>query len=257
MKKKIFILVDWENLRRRLTNLQGGCPKFGPPNFDYNNMDHLKAFLKAFLEPDEELRCIYFYLSESFVEAEARIIKDTHRKEKIEEYKENYPKEYEKFKSQSDLIQKFKHDLGNYMGFPKNIQTGKLKFKFEKVPCIEYIGNKPVLTKREKMFIEQKQVDMLLGIDLVCLPDEICKNDDRILLFCQDSDLVPALKRKRDVRLQKNVKIFIGRMKGFSPLPVDLKQVCDGIRECSVEDILKIIPKEAVFSAKLKKTNRP
>ncbi|BCD45273.1 hypothetical protein NHP190020_03120 [Helicobacter suis] len=119
MKKRIFILVDWENLRRRPTNLQGGCPIFGPPNFAYNNMDHLKAFFEAFLEPDEELKCIYFYLSESFVEAEARIIKNTHLKEKIEEYEENYPEEYEKFRSQSNLIQKFKHDLGNYTGFSK------------------------------------------------------------------------------------------------------------------------------------------
>ncbi|BCD50533.1 PIN domain-containing protein [Helicobacter suis] len=147
---------------------------------------------------------------------------------------------------------------GTIQGFLKNIQTGKLKFKFEKVPCIAYAKNKQVVIEREKMFIEQKQVDMLLGIDLVCLPNQVCKNDDRILLFSQDSDFAPALEREeRNVRLQNNVQIFIGRMEGFSPLPVDLKRVCDGIRTRSVKDILKIIPKEAVFSAKLKKRAEP
>ncbi|EJB89382.1 hypothetical protein HPHPH19_1416 [Helicobacter pylori Hp H-19] len=33
------------------------------PNFDFNNPDQLLALIRSFLEPEEELKRIYFYRS--------------------------------------------------------------------------------------------------------------------------------------------------------------------------------------------------
>ncbi len=90
------IFVDWENLRSDLKAIQNNpntdeCFKL--PHFDFNNPDQLLVLIRSFLEPEEELKRIYFYVSESFTEVEPRIKSD--KKEELERYKENNPKDYE------------------------------------------------------------------------------------------------------------------------------------------------------------------
>lgn len=60
------IFVDWENLRSDLKAIQNNpntdeCFKL--PHFDFNNPDQLLALIRSFLEPEEELKRIYFYRS--------------------------------------------------------------------------------------------------------------------------------------------------------------------------------------------------
>ncbi len=75
---------------------------FKLPHFDFNNPEQLLALIRSFLEPEEELKRIYFYVSEPFIEVEPRIKSD--KKEELEEYKEKNPKEYEEKVNKSGII---------------------------------------------------------------------------------------------------------------------------------------------------------
>ncbi|GAA7211690.1 hypothetical protein HpCK22_03340 [Helicobacter pylori] len=70
------IFVDWENLLTDLRAIQKN-PKtdkrFKEPDFSFNNPEQLLALIRSFLEPEEELKRIYFYVSEPFTEVEPRI----------------------------------------------------------------------------------------------------------------------------------------------------------------------------------------
>ncbi|EJB85183.1 hypothetical protein HPHPH10_1287 [Helicobacter pylori Hp H-10] len=72
------------------------------PNFNFNNPEQLLALIRSFLEPEEELKRIYFYVSEPFIEVEPRIKSD--KKEELERYKENSPKDYEERVRKSGII---------------------------------------------------------------------------------------------------------------------------------------------------------
>ncbi|GAA7327971.1 hypothetical protein ID0642_07310 [Helicobacter pylori] len=105
MKTETTIFVDWENLLADLMAIQhqpamGDC--FNPPHFDYNSPEQLLALIRSFLEPEEELKRIYFYASEPFTEVEPRI-KGNKNKE-LEKYKDKNPKDYEKRVNKSGII---------------------------------------------------------------------------------------------------------------------------------------------------------
>ncbi|BAW78476.1 uncharacterized protein HPMKM6_1092 [Helicobacter pylori] len=57
------IFVDWENLLTDLRAIQKN-PKtdkrFKEPDFSFNNSEQLLALIRSFLEPEEELKRIYF-----------------------------------------------------------------------------------------------------------------------------------------------------------------------------------------------------
>ncbi|GAA9113919.1 hypothetical protein HpHA162_14170 [Helicobacter pylori] len=75
-KTETTIFVDWENLLTDLRAIQKN-PKtdkcFKEPDFSFNNPEQLLALIRSFLEPEEELKRIYFYASEPFTEVEPRI----------------------------------------------------------------------------------------------------------------------------------------------------------------------------------------
>ncbi|GAA7458315.1 hypothetical protein Yangon222_11860 [Helicobacter pylori] len=54
------IFVDWENLLADLNAIQETDERFKSPHFDYNNPNQLLALIRSFLEPEEELKRIYF-----------------------------------------------------------------------------------------------------------------------------------------------------------------------------------------------------
>ncbi len=88
-KTETTIFVDWENLLADLKAIQETDERLKEPNFSFNNPDQLLALIRSFLEPEEELKRIYFYVSEPFTEAEPRITgKD---KEDLEKFKKDYP----------------------------------------------------------------------------------------------------------------------------------------------------------------------
>ncbi|GAA8432693.1 hypothetical protein Hpkin81_07570 [Helicobacter pylori] len=96
------IFVDWENLLADLKAIQETDECFKLPHFDFNNPDQLLALVRSFLELEEELKRIYFYVSEPFTEAEPRI--RGNKNEELEKYKEKNPKDYEERVNKSGII---------------------------------------------------------------------------------------------------------------------------------------------------------
>ncbi len=60
------IFVDWENLLADLKAIQETDERLKESNFNFNNPEQLLALIRSFLEPEEELKRIYFYVSEPF-----------------------------------------------------------------------------------------------------------------------------------------------------------------------------------------------
>ncbi|GAA7296033.1 hypothetical protein ID0562_08960 [Helicobacter pylori] len=110
MKTETTIFVDWENLLTDLRAIQKN------PKTD-----------KRFKEPEEELKRIYFYASESFTEVEPRI-KGNKNKE-LEKYKDKNPKDYEKRMNKSGIIQAFNHEIAQQNQV--KLRVGRVMFGFE------------------------------------------------------------------------------------------------------------------------------
>ncbi len=198
------------------------------------------------MEPEEELKRIYFYVSEPFTEVEPRI--KSNKKEELEEYKKNNFKEYEKRVNKSGIIQSFNHAIAQQNQV--KLRVGRVMFKF-----VYKFEDKEVYNGLEaKIFIpylklRQKQVDALLVHDIA----KICytATSRRILLFSKDTDFAPVLKEI----CEQGFKIFIANIEE-SPIsvPSDLKKSCD-VRERSVAEILAKLPKVATTSNTPKKEN--
>ncbi|GAA8023484.1 hypothetical protein HpMS7_13810 [Helicobacter pylori] len=128
-KTETTIFVDWENLLTDLRAIQKK-PKtdkrFKEPDFSFNNPEQLLALIRSFLEPEEELKRIYFYASEPFTEVEPRI-KGNKNKE-LEEYKDKNPKDYEKRVNKSGIIQAFNHEIAQQNQV--KLRVGRVMFEF-------------------------------------------------------------------------------------------------------------------------------
>ncbi len=135
-------------------------------HFTFNNPEQLLALIRSFLEPEEELKRILFYVSEPFTEVEPRI--KSNKKEELEEYKEKNPKEYEEKVNKSGIIQSFNHAIAQQNQV--KLRVGRVKFKF-----VYKFEDKEVYNGLEaKIFIpylklRQKQVDALLAHDITKL----------------------------------------------------------------------------------------
>ncbi len=157
-KTETTIFVDWENLLADLKAIQETDERFKESHFNFNNPDQLLVLIRSFLEPEEELKRLYFYMSEPFTELEPRI-KGKKNKE-LEEYKEKNPKDYEEKVKTSENIQKFNHKIAQQNQV--KLRVGRVKFKF-----VYKFEDKEVYNGLEaKIFIpylklRQKQVDAL------------------------------------------------------------------------------------------------
>lgn len=125
-KTETTIFVDWENLLADLKAIQETDERLKEPHFNFNNPDQLLALIRSFLEPEEELKRIYFYVSEPFTEVEPRI--KGNKNEELEEYKEKNPKDYEERVNKSGIIQSFNHAIAQQNQV--KLRVGRVKFKF-------------------------------------------------------------------------------------------------------------------------------
>ncbi len=125
-KTETTIFVDWENLRSDLKAIQETDERFKEPDFSFNNPEQLLALIRSFLEPEEELKRIYFYVSEPFTEVEPRI--KGKKNEELEEYKEKNPKDYEKRVRNSGIIQSFNHNIAQQNQV--KLRVGRVMFEF-------------------------------------------------------------------------------------------------------------------------------
>lgn len=233
-KTETTIFVDWENLLADLKAIQETDERLKEPNFNFNNPDQLLALIRSFLEPEEKLKRIYFYVSEPFTEVELRI--KNNKKEELEEYKKNNFKEYEEKANKSGIMQTFNHKIAQQNQV--ELRVGRVKFKF-----VYKFEDKEVYNGLEaKIFIpylklRQKQVDALLAHDITKL--YCTKQGGCILLFSRDTDFVPVL----EAAWEKGFEVFIAKIEESPNLvPPDLKDPCD-VRKRSVAEIVAKLPK--------------
>ncbi|WRA34493.1 NYN domain-containing protein [Helicobacter pylori] len=246
------IFVDWENLRSDLKAIQNNpntdeCFKL--PHFDFNNPDQLLALIRSFLEPEEELKRIYFYVSEPFTEVEPRIKSD--KKEELERYKENNPKDYEERVRTSGIIQSFNHAIAQQNQV--KLRVGRVRFMFKDVPKDQRVhGGLEAEILIPHLKLRQKQVDALLAHDITKL--YCTKQGGCILLFSRDTDFVPVL----EAAWEKGFEVFIANIQESpNSVPSDLKKSCN-VRERSVADIVDNLPKNQYTSKKKNfSTNEP
>ncbi|MFP6322563.1 NYN domain-containing protein [Helicobacter pylori] len=207
---------------------------FSPSHFNFNSPEQLLALIRSFLEPEEMLDQIYFYVSEPFTEAEPRITgKD---KEDLEKFKKDYPEHYEEKVKISENIQKFNHKIAQQNQV--KLRVSRVMFEFiDKLEDIEVHNGLKAKIPIPCLKLRQKQIDALLAQDITEL--YCTKPPGSILLFSKDTDFVPVL----EVAGEKGFEVFIAKIKE-SPIsvPSDLKKSCD-VREHSVAEIVAKLPK--------------
>ncbi len=186
-KTETTIFVDWENLLADLRAIQETDERFKEPHFNFNNSEQLLVLIRSFLEPEEELKRIYFYVSEPFTEAEPRI--KGKKNEKLEEYKEKNPKDYEERVNKSGIIQSFNHNIAQQNQV--KLRVGRVMFEF----VYEFEGKEVYGVEAKipipQLKLRQKQIDALLAHDITNL--YCTKQGGCILLFSKDTDFVPVL----------------------------------------------------------------
>ncbi|GAA8176767.1 hypothetical protein HpBT135_14200 [Helicobacter pylori] len=154
-KTETTIFVNWENLLTDLRAIQKN-PKtdkrFKKLDFSFNNPKQLLVLIRSFLEPEEELKRIYFYASEPFTEVEPKI-KGNKNKE-LEEYKDKNPKDYEKRVHKSEIIQSFNHEITQQNQV--KLRVGRVKYKFENISEEERRFGMEIRTNQEHLDLRQK-----------------------------------------------------------------------------------------------------
>ncbi|RKV12052.1 NYN domain-containing protein [Helicobacter pylori] len=233
-KTETTIFVDWENLLADLKAIQETDERLKEPNFSFNNPDQLLALIRSFLEPEEELKRIYFYVSDPFTEVEPRI--KGNKNEELEEYKKNNFKEYEEKANKSGIMQTFNHKIAQQNQV--KLRVGRVMFEF----AYKFEDKEVYNGLEAKIFIpylklRQKQVDALLVHDITKL--YCTKQGGCILLFSRDTDFVPVL----EAAWEKGFEVFIANIQESpNSVPSDLKKSCN-VRECSVAEIVDNLPK--------------
>nr|WP_241487476.1 NYN domain-containing protein [Helicobacter pylori] len=128
-KTETTIFVDWENLLADLKAIQETDERLKESNFNFNNPEQLLVLIRSFLELEEKLKRIYFYVSEPFTEAEPRITGKG--KEDLEKLKKDYPEHYEKKVKTSGIIQEFNGNIAQQNQV--KLRVGRVKYKFENI----------------------------------------------------------------------------------------------------------------------------
>ena len=210
---KIAVFVDWENLRKDIENIQRKHEEF-KEKFDYNNAKQVANLIKSFVEEDEKLYRIFFYTARPL---DLTIRQKDNNLKWLEEYMQINKEQCEKMSKITDTIQKFIKDISFVEYFALRLGELKLQGKDDS----------------NRLIINQKQVDMLLGLDI----SHIAYNKlvDSILVFCKDSDMLPALKCARI----NGLNVFIAHIQNGFKITEKLKVHSDKIRIKSVESILK------------------
>ena len=220
MKKKVAIFIDWDNYRQELDAV---TKKTGITNFNYNNNNQLLSSIKYFVNfENEELYRIFIYtappLSQSDIEDEIN------RRNLSQEIKDNVKQKYIDNKKRYDSI---------YNRARKFIDTISLE---------EYVALRKGVLKISNICddgtisINQKQVDMLIGLDIAQLSYE--NRVDKIILLSKDTDIKPAIKVARINGIHTVVACFEEYPAG---IPKELKVHSDTIRKKSFVEFTKTI----------------
>lgn len=170
--KKVAVFVDWDNLRNTIEDLQRVTER---REFNYNEPRHLSKLFKCFLNDDEEFYRIYIYTAEHLTIPQ------------IESH------------LNSALKDKFQKFLAKNIDYEKKIEVANTFLK-------NIVKEDHIALRTGKMIVNglkasgypnlaQKQVDMLLGLDISHIAHMSLA--DNILIFSKDTDMIPAMKVAR------------------------------------------------------------
>lgn len=160
-KKRVAIFIDWENVRKCIFQEAYNLLNV---KVNFNDVPTVKKLIMSFLTVDEEIYRLFFYLSDPF-------------SKKINGVDYSKTKTFELATAFIERLAVTDHVA---------IRKGYLAYRG--------------LDINKKPIFEQKQVDMLLGLDIAHVSYN--KLADRILLFSADTDIVPAMKKARTNGLQ-------------------------------------------------------
>lgn len=160
-KKIVAIFIDWDNIRKGIFE---EATKTLSKTVRYNDIDNVLKFINAFITPEEDIYRIFVYLCEPYSGVEGGI---DYKQTPVYRYSRNF----------IDKLQ-----VQNLVAIRKG--------------NIAYRG----LDINKKPIFEQKQVDMLLGLDIAHVSYN--KLADRVLILSCDLDIIPAMKIARTNGLQ-------------------------------------------------------
>jgi len=178
MKKKVAIFVDWDNLRKIIQKIKSKSKSSSNKieNFDFNNSKHISKLFSHYISDEEEFYRIFFYTAKPLQDEE---IKQQLRKTTDKEAYENYLSLQSEPNKIFNIATKFLDDIVKEDFIA--LRTGKMQVRGI------VSGGRPDIV--------QKQVDMLIGLDI----SEVSynKHADKIIVFSKDTDMIPALKTAR------------------------------------------------------------
>ena len=209
--KKVAIFIDWENLRKDIGNYQK-YNKASRKVINYNNIDDIVALIQKPLQKDEEIYRIFYYTAEPLsLEWELKNNKDDRVKKSLQDLKDSNPEKWDKMERINRMVSENTKQIEFKDFFA--VRLGKIKLNVD---------------DDKRLVINQKQVDMLLGLDIAHVSYQ--KLVDRILVFCKDTDIVPALKCARINGLQ----VCLAHIKEGFAIAAEIKKHVDMIREISL-----------------------
>lgn len=220
MKKKVAIFIDWDNYRQEL---EAVTKKTGIKNFNYNkNKDLLSSITYFVNNNEEELYRIFIYTAPPL--SQGHIVEELNRRKVSQEIIKNVKQKYNENKTKYDSI---------YNKARKFIDT---------IPLEEYVALRKGVLKISNICedgtisINQKQVDMLIGLDIAQLSYE--NRVDKIILLSKDTDIKPAIKVARINGIHTVVAGFEEYPAG---IPKELKVHADTIRKKSFVEFAQTI----------------
>ena len=195
-KDKVAIFVDWQNLYADLSKTR---KRLEPSlTFDYNNIPHLTYFFHSFLTKHERLFRIFFYTAMPMSSGElSKFINDTKRYQNSPElnaFQTYWNTPLHLNDASSTPLAKQEKNYTKAKEFQENLMKSNLyALRLGQQRCQNLEANgRPNLA--------QKQVDMLIGIDVSHV--SFFKLVDTVIIFSKDTDMIPALKVARVSGLQ-------------------------------------------------------
>jgi len=189
----VAIFVDWDNIRK---GVFGAASKILSKKVSFNDIDNVLKFITAFIDhSDEEIYRIFVYLCEAYSGTENGV-----------DYKQT-------------PVYKYSRNFIDTLQIRDNIAVRKGNIAYRGLD----INKEPIF--------EQKQVDMLLGLDIA----HVSYNHlaDRVLILSCDLDMIPAMKVARTNGLQ----VVCGCCPDVQPISSQLKKHSDFIRGINFSEI--------------------
>ncbi len=176
--KKVSFFVDWDNLRKIIQKIKNQQKSSQNPikKFDFNIASHISKLFSEYLEENEEFYRIFFYTAKPLKDDE---IMSQLRKQSDKKNYQNYLNTQTEENKIYNIATSFLEDIVKEKFIA--LRTGKMQVRGI------VAGGRPDIV--------QKQVDMLIGLDI----SEVSynKHADKILVFSKDTDMIPALKTAR------------------------------------------------------------